>query len=629
MELSKDLISQFVKATKDDTTNKKETTVYGTIVKYNGKDYVQIDGSELLTPATTTTDVADGERVTGMIKNHTLIVTGNMSSPAARTDTVKELGSQINEFDTVLAYKVSSEDLEAVNATIESLRANTAKITNLGVNELDALYAEIDKLESKFANIDRVNANDITALNAEIENLEAEFGKFSDISTEDLDAITADINSLRGYTADFTYVSADVLHALKASIDELDADKISAEEASIKYANIDFSNIGEAAVKKIFADSGIIKDLIVDEGKITGELVGVTIKGDLIEGNTIKADKLVVKGRDGIYYKLNIEGGTFKEGEAVPTDGLHGSVITAKSITAEKVAVTDLVAFGATIGGFKIGQNSIYSGVKEDVNNTTRGIYLDNTGQIAFGDSINFIKFYEDTDGTYKLDISASEIRFAASGKSVEETITEVDNALPVKSDTEPTITTKLWLDTSVEPNVLKHYNGTQWVITNDQSGEIQDAVDETKTTITTEYTTALKQAKDQLTIAVTELQKVTSSNTDNITSMQTSLDITSELAQFTKTKLEQVQTTLDGKVGVTEIREWARFDGAKLELGTSDSVFKAILTNTELGFYQGEIKVAWVSNNEFHSNIIRAEKEISIHELSIQFVVGIGYVCK
>lgn len=32
----------------------------------------------------------------------------------------------------------------------------------------------------------------------------------------------------------------------------------------------------------------------------------VTIKGDLIEGNTIVADKLVMKGDDGLFYKLNI-----------------------------------------------------------------------------------------------------------------------------------------------------------------------------------------------------------------------------------------------------------------------------------------------------------------------------------
>ena len=64
----------------------------------------------------------------------------------------------------------------------------------------------------------------------------------------------------------------------------------------MKYASIDFSNIGIAAMEKFYSESGLIKNVVVGDQTITGELVGVTIKGDLIEGNTIKADKLVIKG---------------------------------------------------------------------------------------------------------------------------------------------------------------------------------------------------------------------------------------------------------------------------------------------------------------------------------------------
>ena len=73
MALSSELISQFVKATKDDSSNdNNESTVYGTVKEYNGKKYVQLDGSDLLTPISSTTDTKADERVTVMIKNHTL-----------------------------------------------------------------------------------------------------------------------------------------------------------------------------------------------------------------------------------------------------------------------------------------------------------------------------------------------------------------------------------------------------------------------------------------------------------------------------------------------------------------------------------------------------------------------------
>ena len=179
-----------------------------------------------------------------------------------------------------------------------------------------------------------------------------------------------------------------------------------------------------AAIEKLFTDSGIIKDLVVGEGHITGELVGVTIKGDLIEGNTIKADKLVVKGSDGLYYKLNVSGETI-ESQQTEYNSLDGSVITAKSITATKISVDDLVAFDATIGGFNMTKTSIYSGVKESVHDSTRGIYLDKEGQMNIGDSKNFFKYYRDENGNYRLEISAKSIIFSSSGKDIEESINE------------------------------------------------------------------------------------------------------------------------------------------------------------------------------------------------------------
>ena len=213
----------------------------------------------------------------------------------------------------------------------------------------------------------------------------------------------------------------------------METNKLSAASADLKYANIDFSNIGQAAIEEFYAKSGIIKNLTIEGGTITGELVGVTIKGDLIEGGTVVADKLVVKGENGLYYKLNTDGVT-TEAQQTEYNSLNGSVITAKSITATKISVTDLVAFDATIGGFKITENSIYSGAKESASNTTRGIYLDNDGQAVFGDASNYLKYYKDTDNTYKLAISASSIYLSASNKDVGTMVTEANaNAAAAK----------------------------------------------------------------------------------------------------------------------------------------------------------------------------------------------------
>lgn len=375
MSLSSELISQFAKITNDKTEVKQESTHYGTTVEYNGDIYVQLDGSDLLTPISTTADTKAGERVMVMIKNHTATVTGNLSSPAARTGTVTELdgkvtefGTKIDEFENIIAESIDTEKLQAIVGQIEHLTSDNVIIRE----HLDANTADIDRLEA-----DNVTINEkLTATEADIEKLETE--------------------------------------------------KLSAEEAEVKFANIDFSNIGTAAIEEFLSKSGLIEDLTVGDGIVTGKLVGVTIIGDLIEGGTVKADKLVVKGSDGIYYKLNFEAGNFAEGEAVPDDSLHGSIITAKSITAEKVSVTDLVAFGATIGGFKITDNAIHSVAKTSATNATRGLYMDNEGQMSFGDMDRYLKYYKDQNGVWKLEIAVDDVLIGSEQQSIDTVLGDI-----------------------------------------------------------------------------------------------------------------------------------------------------------------------------------------------------------
>lgn len=436
MALANDLIDAFVKVTNDKAENKQGTTVMGTIVKYNDKDYVKLDGSELLTPVNSTIVSQNGDRVTVLIKDHTATVTGSTSSPSASNkdlqdtkDDISEIGNKISEFEIVIADKVSTKEFDAEKGRIDNLTADNVKIKE----KLTAQEGEIKDLTSDNVTIkEKLTAHDGEIENLNTKKLDAEIADIKYATIENLEVTDEKVNNLEGNYGEFKQLATDKFAANEADIKKLQTDKLDATEAELKYANIDFSNINQAAIEKVFSESGIIKDLIVSEGKITGELVGITIKGDLIEGGTVKADKLVVKGSDGLYYKLNMEGGATTSEQVTEEDlqnGLSGSIIVAKSITAEKVAVDDLVAFGATIGGFKISTNSIYSGVKESVNNTTRGIYMDNQGQIAVGDSQNFIKYYKDENGAYKLEISAKSIKFGTSGTSVEDAISEAQAA--------------------------------------------------------------------------------------------------------------------------------------------------------------------------------------------------------
>lgn len=428
MALSNDLISQFIKTTNDTSRTKKDTLVYGTVfsVGDKGNCLVTLDGATQTTPAISTSTVEVNDRVMITIKNHTAIITGNLTDRSASAKSLGNLNSINSE---------AIERLDVAEAEIGTLRSELGKFDELITTEFDAVYAEIDKivagniesvyvttkyLEANYTTTTNLNTklaeiNDavitrldvvessIITLNSDLTNVNQLIANKADVS--ELDAIVVDIQTLNS-----NLITTNDLVAKKAATEDLNAAVARIKSIEGNYANINFTNIGKAAMEYFYANSGLIKDVVVGDSTITGELVGVTLKGDLIEGNTIKAEKLVIKGSDGLYYKLNIDGGTFTDPTQAPTDTLHGSVITANSITADKISVKDLVAFGATIGGFTITNNSIHSIIKDSAGNTIRGIYFDNDGQFSIGDASNYLKYHKDSNGNYKLDISAQSV---------------------------------------------------------------------------------------------------------------------------------------------------------------------------------------------------------------------------
>jgi hypothetical protein len=99
MGLADDLVAKFAKAVnaKNDTKNTSGTKLQGTIHFKDDKPYVKLDGSDILTPVQLTANVIENERVTVTIKDHMAIVDGNLSSPAARTDDLKDLKTQVEK----------------------------------------------------------------------------------------------------------------------------------------------------------------------------------------------------------------------------------------------------------------------------------------------------------------------------------------------------------------------------------------------------------------------------------------------------------------------------------------------------------------------------------------------------
>lgn len=497
VDLVRDYAKSVVKATAYNPNAKEESTLFGTAVEYEDSIYVKLDGSDQLTPVSTTATLKAGDRVQVTIKNHKATVTGNTSDPSASGSRVTEIGDQISEFEIIIADKVDTIELDAQIARIDDLYAENVTINGkLEANEADIgdLQAEnvtiTGRLEAAEADIDHLTA---TKIDADI--VEANYA-----TIENLEATNANIHNLEADYGDFKDLTTDRLEAQDATIGDLEANKLDVDDAEIHYANIDFTNIGVAAVEELFAKSGIIEDLVVSGGHITGELVGVTIKGDLIEGNTIVADKLVIKGTDGLYYKLNTDGVT-TSAEQTEYNSLNGSVITAHTITAEKINVNDLVAFNATIGGYHISSGSLYSGAKASATNTTRGVFMGSDGQFAVGDGTNYLKFFKDTDGSYKLDISARNILMGTSNLVSSEDLDSVKEEITSQIDTKISQT---------ETGIMSQVTESTY-----QKGEIDELLKQTSTSFTQNQNSFEMQFNQQITQLGNQITEVSDSYDD------------------------------------------------------------------------------------------------------------------
>lgn len=436
MALSKNLISDFVKATTDDKKTAEETTLYGTIVEYNGRKYVRLDGSDMLTPYTATVAAKAGERVRVSVGKHSATVTGNVSSPAARTGDVEELGQKVDVFDAVVANKATIKDLEVERARVDDLVADNvviknqltadsaeikdlkadnvdikgkltardAEIENLKANKIDAEvvsanYATIKNLEATQASVKELSANkanitDLTAATGRIDKLESK-----DIETDKLIAGKADITDLTAATG---------------RIDNLESKNIETDNLVAKKADIDLANVNNAWINKGVLKDGSIGSAAIHEGAVTNAKIAdatieaakiKSINADSIVAGTIKTERLIIAGPDGqdsIVKAINI------------ANGVSEAEVNGQKIQAASIDVVDLSAFQAKIAQFDMSQNAIYSG-KLAINDPTSGVYISTTG-FGLGDGAltskkeSPIQMY--ADGVFKLKGKNSSLEF-------------------------------------------------------------------------------------------------------------------------------------------------------------------------------------------------------------------------
>ena len=585
MNLSNDLISQFVKNTKDDTRSKTEKTVYGKVVVYDGSTFVKLDGSDLLTPFSTTTDVKDGDRVTVNIKNHSAIITGNLTSPAAMK-----------------------------NSVVDNTTYN---------NKITAINGDIDNLK-----INKANISDLTAINARIDELDA-----GSISTEELKAINADIenlktNKLSANDAQITYATIAELNAAKADISNLDANladidtlifgSATGNTIQTSFANAVIAQLGNAQIKSAMIDSIVANkitsgDIVTNNVSVKSSDGKLNISDETIQISDDKRVRVQIGKDTSNDYSINIwdQNGNLMFSKGGITD------------SAIKTAIirNDMVSDTANIAAHKLDIDSLF----EEINDSSN--------------TIKSTKVYLD-DEKQTLDLAFKTLTTEVTEQG--ETITSQGTQI---STIQGQITNKIWQQ---DINTAANTMSTKYSELNQKVDGISSTVSETYATKTDLSTTdsnvtTAQNTADEATEKVVAAESLISQLSDSISMLvtdgngtslmtqtengwvfstaeiQTSVNSVSENLSTLTQDVENVDTAVGIlQQAVTDLGEMAEYinittfeDEPCIELGEGDSDFKLRITNTRMMFTEGSSVLAYFTNQSFNSKKVVIEEEL------------------
>lgn len=277
----------------------------------------------------------------------------NHSNPYATFDLAKSLYTRLGGY-TYRPCEISMLDDIRLDAW------DTLKVTYL---DGSVLTIPVMSLEHSFTDCEtRVKSFGKT-------DTESEY-RYSGPTTQAMDRMSAEllvVNRVVATKVDAEYVNAhaittDNLSAIEAEITSAVIEQVSADYADIRFANIDTANINKEKVKDLFVETGLIKDAIIVNGKITGYLDAVEINAASITSGTIVADRIALVMRDeqgnekGLIYALNNLGELTSEN----IDTIDGNVITphtigADHIIANSITANEIAAESITINELNVG----------------------------------------------------------------------------------------------------------------------------------------------------------------------------------------------------------------------------------------------------------------------------------
>lgn len=313
----------------------------------------------------------------------------------AKSEAVQKSGTS----DATVSLQELANTLYTLSTTLQNVRYNSVTTKTLEADSATIGLLKVEQADVKYATI-----QSLTATEAKITTLDS-----TTIKTDELYAKVAELDYIKSDHADIanlksTMITADNLRTEIAKIGYLTADEadiryLTASTANATFLHADMSDMDIAKIQTLFATAGIVSDMTIKDGHITGVLDSVTVNANSITTGTLSVDRLVIRGSEkSLVYELNNISGAL---QARSVDTLNGEILTQRTITADKLVaksitsneikagtitsdeiasgtikaaninVTDLVGNSAFINSLK--SNTVIVGLQNDINGISVG----------------------------------------------------------------------------------------------------------------------------------------------------------------------------------------------------------------------------------------------------------------
>lgn len=527
MGLSYDLISEFVKITNDKQEKPKEGTVYATIVGSGDDKYVKIDGSNLLTPMDTTTDVEDGERVTVMIKDHKATVTGNITSPSVSSNTV----------NTVVGNAIG-ENFVVVNSQIENLIAKDSYLENAYIENSTMVNSKIENLEATDSRIENSVVENFNVVNGVVQDLKA--------TNADIEILNADFAEIK--TLVNGNLTSDNILAFKIT-----ADKVTMEDAFIKDAMID-------SVSAAKINAGRINTSAVTIGSEDG---GMLITGSTQQFTDKNGNVRIQIGKDATGDFTFILYGEDGQGQLINQNGITATAI------GDGLIVNNMINDNAAISGSKLDISSVITQINSDNSTTIESskIHLDGQNQsleVAF----NSLKTQVDTiqEVTISGDLTAVMEQVQTNTTKIEANAASISTLISEDSVIKKQVT-------DLENNVIESNNTL-----NSKYTSLNQSLEGFKTSVADTYAT--KSTVNDLSTNLSTNYSTTSTMNSAINQKANEINASVSSTYATKNEVKTLDDNIKGNYSTTEQMESA-ISLAKEEINLSVSNIYETKTST------------------------------------------------